>query len=129
MGLPPSLPPSHPSPQPAPAEESNAHLNQFILHSSLDMLEKAMWASPYMHLRAIDRFNGQVVHAFLTAGGTAFLLLHDGSRGEESLLGFFKEVYELYVKLLMNPFCEMDRPIVSTAFETRVRALERRWLR
>jgi len=93
------------------------------------MLEKAMWASPHMHLRAIDRFNGQVVHAFLTAGGTAFLLLHDGSGGEDSILGFFKGVYELYVKLLMNPFCEMDLPIISPAFESRVRALERRWLR
>ncbi|TFJ82862.1 hypothetical protein NSK_005815 [Nannochloropsis salina CCMP1776] len=111
------------------AEEGNAQLNQFILHSSLDMMEKAMWSSPYMNLRAIDRFNGHIVHAFLTAGGTAFLLLHDGSRGEESLVGFFKDVYELYVKLLMNPFCEMDRPIVSTSFEARVRVLEKRWLR
>ena len=42
------------------SNEDSAYLNQFIVHSSLDMLEKAMWASPAMQLRAIDRFNGQV---------------------------------------------------------------------
>lgn len=50
------------------------------------------------NLKTIDRFNGQVVNGFLTAGSTAFILLHDG-RSEDGIRAFFQEVYELYVKV------------------------------
>ena len=98
------------------------------------------------------------------------MLLHDGSKSEDAIHGFFKEAYELYVKvrsgagsvdhplywsslrtkdaccyahscphppqppptkrqLIMNPFFEFDKPVVSPAFDARIRALEKRYLR
>lgn len=95
------------------------------------------------------------------------MLLHDGSKSEDAIHSFFKEAYELYVKvrfthvyihytlpldgppfccsvnmfshtptihpsirqLIMNPFFEFDKPIVSPAFDARIRQLEKRYLR
>jgi hypothetical protein len=55
------------------------------------------------------------------------MLLH-GGRNEDSIRNFFQDVYELYVKLSMNPFYRYDTPIKSEAFDTRVRAIARRYL-
>jgi len=55
------------------------------------------------------------------------MLLH-GGKSEDSIKNFFSDVYELYVKLLMNPFYAYDTPITSKAFDTRVRAIARRYL-
>ena len=75
----------------------------------------------------MDRFNDQNVFAFVTASGVRFLLLHEG-RNEEAVRNFFNEVYELYVKLLLNPFYQYDTPILSPSFDQRIRALARRYL-
>lgn len=106
--------------------DEEAHLNQFILHSSLDMLEKNMWSTQNMNLRCIDRFQGQYVSAFLTAAGTVFLLLHQG-KNEELIKNYFYEVYELYVRLILNPFFEIDSPIIDVEFGKRVRAIAKRY--
>jgi len=71
--------------------------------------------------------NQQQVSTFLTAGNIKFMLLHSG-RSEDSIKNFFTEVYELYIKLAMNPFYQYDKPITSKAFDTRVRAVARRYL-
>ena len=63
--------------------------------------------------------------AYLTPGNLKFLLLHEG-RNEDAIRTFFVEAHELYVKFLMNPFYEYDTPLVSAAFDVRVRALSRR---
>lgn len=55
------------------------------------------------------------------------MLLHTG-KNEESVRNFFQDVYELYVKFSMNPFYQYDTPISSAAFDTRVRAIARRYL-
>lgn len=34
-------------------QDETAHLNQFIVHSSLDMLEKAMWTNSMMYVRFV----------------------------------------------------------------------------
>ena len=34
-----------------------AQLHEFILHSSLDVIEHLQWATPNMYLRTIDKFN------------------------------------------------------------------------
>lgn len=75
------------------------------------------------------------------------MLLHTG-KNEETIKSFFQDVYELYVKVnardvwlcgysclshsrqqfSMNPFYRYDTPITSAAFDTRVRAIARRYL-
>jgi len=101
------------------------HLNQFVAHSALDMVEHAAWTTTSMSLKRVDHFQDKFVSAFLTPGGVRFLFLHEG-RSEEAIRAFFDGVHELYVKLLLNPFTEYDTPITSVAFDRRVRVLAKR---
>jgi hypothetical protein len=71
--------------------------------------------------------NHQQVSTFLTASNVKFMLLHTG-KNEDAIRNFFQEVYELYVKFSMNPFYQYDTPIISAAFDTRVKAVARRYL-
>jgi trafficking protein particle complex subunit 2 len=80
-----------------------------------------------MYLKTVDKVNHQQVSAFLTAGNIKFMLLHAG-KSDDSIRNFFNEVYELYVKLSMNPFYKYDTPITSKEFDKRVRATARRYL-
>jgi len=99
----------------------------FVLHSSLDLLNRATWTSQNMYLKVVDKVNQQYVSTFLTAGNIKFLLLHAG-KSEDSINNFFHEVHELYVRLFMNPFYRYDTPITSKEFDKRVRTVARRYL-
>lgn len=109
------------------AADSVTRQNYFVLHSALDLVEKAAWTTNNMYLKVVDKVNHQQISTFLTAGNVKLMLLHSG-KSEDSIKNFFNDVYELYVKLLMNPFYAYDTPITSKAFDTRVRALARRYL-
>jgi len=109
------------------AADSVTRQNYFVLHSALDLVEKAAYTTNNMYLKVVDKVNHQQVSTFLTAGNVKFMLLH-GGKSEDSIKNFFSDVYELYVKLLMNPFYAYDTPITSKAFDTRVRAIARRYL-
>mmetsp|Transcript_29251 Transcript_29251/g.70496 ORF Transcript_29251/g.70496 Transcript_29251/m.70496 type:complete len:143 (-) Transcript_29251:142-570(-) len=104
-----------------------ARQNYFVTHSALDLVEKAQWVMPSMYLRVVDKVNNQLVSAFLTAGNTKFLLLH-GGKSDDSIRNFFYECHELYVKMMMNPFYNVDTPIASKEFDKRVRNAARRYL-
>jgi hypothetical protein len=69
-----------------------------VLHAALDAVDEAEWASAAQHLGVVDRFNAFQVSAFTTAGRARLLLLHDG-RGDDLVRGFFKDVYELYLRV------------------------------
>ncbi|KAF7559970.1 hypothetical protein G7046_g4183 [Stylonectria norvegica] len=70
--------------------EQVRHLNQFILHSSLDIAEEVQWAGgqmlvdcrcapknpTYPYLKCIDKFFNNYISCFVTAGNVKFLLLH-----------------------------------------------------
>lgn len=56
-----------------------------------------------------------------------FMLLHD-QKSEDSIKSFFTEVYELYIKILMNPFYEKNAPIANPSFDNRVKLVARRFL-
>jgi hypothetical protein len=105
--------------------EDVAHLNQFVAHAALDLVEHAAWSTNATSLKCVDRFQDKFVSAFLTPGSQTFLLLHEG-RNEDSIRGFFLEVHEILVKHLMNPFTDYDAPITSAAFDKRVRAMSKR---
>ncbi len=55
------------------------------------------------------------------------MLLHDG-RSEDAIKAFFNEVYELFVKVVMNPFYESNQKISLVSFEERVKSAARKHL-
>ncbi|OAA65748.1 trafficking protein particle complex subunit 2 [Niveomyces insectorum RCEF 264] len=51
-------------------------LNQFVLHSSLDVVEEVQWGNGQMYLKCVDRFFQNYVSCFVTGSNAKFLLLH-----------------------------------------------------
>mmetsp|Transcript_20646 Transcript_20646/g.26637 ORF Transcript_20646/g.26637 Transcript_20646/m.26637 type:complete len:140 (+) Transcript_20646:62-481(+) len=109
------------------SSDASTRQNYFVLHSALDLVEKTAWTTNSMYLKVVDKVNNQHVSTFLTAGNVKLMILHNG-KSEDSIRHFFQDVYELYVKLSMNPFYRYDTPIKSSDFDTRVRAVARRYL-
>jgi len=56
-----------------------------------------------------------------------FVLLHEG-KNDDGIRLFFMEVWELYVKTVLNPFHTAHTAIRSSVFDTRVRASARKHL-
>ncbi|KAK4169513.1 transport protein particle 20 kDa subunit [Cladorrhinum sp. PSN259] len=56
--------------------EQARHLNQFILHSSLDIVEEVQWTNGQLYLKVIDKFFQNYISCFMTGSNTKFLLLH-----------------------------------------------------
>eukprot|EP00270_Netrium_digitus_P006432 TRINITY_DN18913_c0_g1_i1.p1 TRINITY_DN18913_c0_g1~~TRINITY_DN18913_c0_g1_i1.p1 ORF type:complete len:136 (-),score=15.48 TRINITY_DN18913_c0_g1_i1:147-554(-) len=107
--------------------DETAHLQQFILHAALDVVEERVWSTNSMYLKVVDKFNDLQVSVYVTAGQTKLMLLHD-SRNEDGIRNFFQEVHELYIKILCNPLHIPGSRIVSPQFDARVRALAKRHL-
>ena len=101
-------------------KKDHVMLYDFILHSSLDSVEQFQWTTQNMYLKTIDRFHDLQVTCLLTPSNSKFLLLHDG-KSEDAIKAFFNEVYDLFVKVVMNPFYETNSKITINSFEERVR--------
>ncbi|KAJ0339721.1 hypothetical protein COL922a_004113 [Colletotrichum nupharicola] len=129
--------------------EQIRHLNQFILHSSLDIVEEVQWAQGQLYLKVVDKFFNNYVSCFVTAGNVKFLLLHQPSATsssassrsstaiganptspatEEAIKNFFQEVYENWVKAVMSPFYRLNMEVKSPVFRARVAAAGRKYL-
>ncbi|KAK3369166.1 Sedlin [Lasiosphaeria ovina] len=133
------------------------HLNQFVLHSSLDIVEEVQWTNGQLYLKAIDKFFNNYISCFITGSNVKLLLLHQppsspggGASGlgaaastrsstsiaanptspqtEEAVKNFFTEVYENYVKATMSPFYRANMEIRSPVFRARVVAAGRKYL-
>ncbi|KAG0221492.1 trafficking protein particle complex subunit 2-like protein [Mortierella sp. GBAus27b] len=115
------------TPIPEARREEFRHLNQFIAHSALDMVEDIQWNTNQMYLKSIDKFNERFVSAYLTAGNIKMLLLHD-AKSEDAIRNFFNECYEMYIKTLLNPFYEPNTIISSATFDNKVRMSAKRHL-
>lgn len=79
-------------------KEESAHVDEFLLHSALDIVDELMWTTQSMNLKVVDKFNDQFVSAFVTATNIKFLLLHE-TRNDDTIRAFFHEVHELYLKV------------------------------
>lgn len=103
-------------------QERPQYLHHFVLHASLDALEEAEWNSSSAYLGVIDRFNLLQVSAFVTPSRIRLLLLHDG-RSDDAIRTFFKDVYELYLRVALNPFFTPAGKITSPYFHQRVKGV------
>ena len=86
------------------------------------------------YMKTVDNFNNKLISAFITAGSTLshlgiwvdldikLMLLHE-SRNDDGIRAFFNDVWECYVKTLLNPFYAVDKGIKSSVFENRVRGI------
>ncbi|KAI0542343.1 Sedlin [Xylaria digitata] len=133
--------------------EQARHMNQFIVHSSLDIVEEVQWGTGQMYLKCIDRFYNNYVSCFLTGGNVKFMLLHQppsssvsstannprsststiatnptSPQTEEAVRAFMLEVYESWVKTIMSPFYRVNMEVRSPIFRQRVAAAGRKYL-
>uniref|UniRef100_A0A915CNN1 Trafficking protein particle complex subunit 2 n=1 Tax=Ditylenchus dipsaci TaxID=166011 RepID=A0A915CNN1_9BILA len=117
-----------PVPDPKKKREHDVrHLNQFIAHAALDIVDEQTIQNQQMYLKIIDKFNEWFVSAFVTAGRMRFLVLHT-QKNDEGIRQFFQEMYETYIKYSMNPFYSHDTPIKSPSFEQKAITYGRKFL-
>ncbi|CAK5280137.1 unnamed protein product [Mycena citricolor] len=103
------------------------HVIQMIANASLDVVEDLMKTQSAMFLKSIDKFNDWTVSAFITPGNMKFILLHE-AKNDDGIKAFFTDVWELYVKTMLNPFHTAHTTIRSSVFDTRVRASAKKYL-
>ncbi|KAF2155754.1 Sedlin [Myriangium duriaei CBS 260.36] len=141
--------------------EEARHMNQFIVHSSLDIVEEVQWGNNGLYLKNIDKFQNNNIHCFLTGGNVKFMLLmnpdpnsttyasYPGSnrpqpasarqstllasnpnavQTEEAVRQFMLDVYDGWVKCIMNPFYTLNKPVTSPVFRQRVAQAAKRYL-
>lgn len=55
--------------------EVGKHFHEFILHSSLDVVDELLWKNTAMYFKNIDRFGDSTISAFVTAGSMLFYIV------------------------------------------------------
>ncbi|EZG43529.1 putative trafficking particle complex subunit 2 [Gregarina niphandrodes] len=91
--------------------------------AALEPTESQLWTQSQTYLKVVDRILGSSVSCFVGPNYTKILLLHRPLKPEEAIKHFFNDLYELILKIQLNPFYEFNSPFYSPALEARVQAL------
>ncbi|KAI9136713.1 Sedlin [Paraphysoderma sedebokerense] len=86
-----------------------------------------MWGTNSMYLKVVDKFNEWYISGYVTASNQRLMLLHD-TRNDDGIKNFFQETHELFIKVMLNPFYEINSPINSSSFDSKVRGIAKRYL-
>ena len=111
----------------AHGDSKSSHLDEFVLHSSLDFVEAKMKQTNSVYLKEVDTHQSDSVFWYLTAANVKFLLLIENNTDDNSKNMFFNELHELYVKTVMNPFYEANTRINFPAFDSKVKELTKKF--
>ena len=105
------------------------YLHQFLVHKAIDAVDEVKWTTDRLNLKVVDDFNEWVVSSFITAGQVKLMLLHERTiSNNDGIKNFFGEIYELYVKNLLNPFYIPGSPIKSPQFREKVNHYAKKYL-
>merc|ERR1712159_751482 len=73
--------------------EEGSYSYHFKLHAGLDAVDECVWRKTSMFLPNVDVCDDALISAFITAGSTRFMLLHE-FKNDDGVRHFFTEVYE-----------------------------------
>jgi len=104
---------------------NQSYLFQFILYASLDSLDLK---DPTPFRETVDSYENYSTSAYVTAGQTIFLLLHQKIKKPDAIQKFFKKVHTHYAELLMNPFYDVRSPIEDETFKKAVESAAKTYL-
>lgn len=104
-------------------------MRQFILYSSLDVIEEAIWQKGDYYLSKVDRPFGEkyYISAFVGLAPIKLLVMQD-TEPKDGVRTFFTEAYELCVRYLLNPFFDPSRKVESPHFKEAIVALYNKYL-
>lgn len=102
------------------------HLNQFIIHAALDIVDEDAPLSQSMYLTTVDKFNDLYVSAYVTAANIRLMLVHD-TKNKDGINNFFIEVHENLVRAVSNPLFDIFRSFPQ-AFDVKVKAAAKKFL-
>jgi len=103
-------------------------LDEFILYSSLDIIDRVKGVSSDAYLKVVDRFNDYSVSAFVPISSVRFLLLHKQPANEEAMRQFFQEAYVHYARLVSDFAYTLGSVITQPAFDQNIQGCSRKFL-
>ncbi|CCW71739.1 unnamed protein product [Phytomonas sp. Hart1] len=97
---------------------------QFMLYSSLDVLDDIIWQRDDIYVSKVDQPYGEkyYVSAFVGLAPIRLIMMQD-TEPKDSLRVFFAEAYELTMKYLLNPFFDATKKIESASFHNSIMTL------